>query len=59
MSQQGLCGLMNPSSPMKAVSGAILELATTQFSLTVSESKGLCGLTNPFITCASSLEGYF
>jgi hypothetical protein len=40
MSQQGLCGLMNPSSPMKEVSGAILELATTQFSLTVSESTG-------------------
>jgi hypothetical protein len=95
MSQQGLCGLMNPSSPMKAVSGAILELATTQFSLTVSEStgavwanesihhvwkqfrglflirqrlsfswlflsqQGVCALTNPCITSASSLEGYF
>jgi len=48
---------------VKAVSGAVYEGAATQFSLTLSKStgavladesmgqEGLCGLTNPFVTC--------
>jgi hypothetical protein len=43
MSQQGLCGLTNPFSPVKAVSGAISEWSATQFSLTFSESTGAVG----------------
>jgi hypothetical protein len=47
------------SSPVKAVSGAISEWAATQISLTVSESTGLCALTNQCVTCESSFGGYF
>jgi hypothetical protein len=55
MSQQGLCGLTNHSSPVTAVSGAISEWSVTQFSLMFSESTGavraedsFCHLWKPF-----------
>jgi len=38
MSQQGLCGLTNHSSPVTAVSGAISEWSATKFSLMFSLS---------------------
>jgi len=41
MSQQGLCGLPNHSSPMTAVSGAISEWSATKLSLTFSLSTGV------------------
>jgi len=41
MSQQGLCGLTNHSSPVTAVSGAIFEWSSTKFSLTFSLSTGV------------------
>jgi hypothetical protein len=40
-------------SSLETVSGAISDWAATQFSLTVSESKGLCALTNPWVTSAN------
>jgi len=40
MSQQGLCGLTNHSSPVTEVSGAISAWSATKFSLTFSLSKG-------------------
>jgi hypothetical protein len=47
------------ASSLDAISEVISEWATTQFSLTLYESTGLCGLTNPFVTCESSFGGYF
>ena len=44
MSQQGLCGMTNHSSPVKAVPGAISEWSATQFSLMFSESTGAVGV---------------
>jgi len=44
---------------VKGVSGAIFDSATSQLSLTVYESTGLWGLTNPFVTCEKSFEGNF
>jgi len=41
MSQQGLCGMTNHSSPVKAVSGAISKWSATQFSLTFYDSTGV------------------
>jgi hypothetical protein len=40
MSQQGLRGLTNPFITCEGVSGAIFVMATTQFFVTVEESKG-------------------
>jgi hypothetical protein len=55
MSQQGLCGLTNHSSPVTIVWGAISEWSATQFSLNLYESTGavraedsLCHLWNQF-----------
>jgi hypothetical protein len=47
------------SPPVKAVTGDISEWAASQFSLTVYESTGALGLTNPFVTCEKSFQGYF
>jgi hypothetical protein len=44
---------------VKGVSGAISEWAASQFSLTVYESTGAVGLTNPFVTYEKSFEGFF
>jgi hypothetical protein len=55
----GLFGLSIHSSPLKGVSGSIFDWAPTQLSLTVYESTGLWGLTNPFVTCENSFEGNF
>jgi len=44
---------------MKEVSGSIFDYAPSQLSLTVYESTGLWGLTNPFVTCENSFEGKF
>jgi hypothetical protein len=44
---------------VKGVSGAIFNWAPSQLSLTVCESTGLRGLTNPFVTCENSFEGNF
>jgi len=45
------------SPPVKEVSGALSEWAATRFSLTVYESTGLWGLTNPFTTCEKGFDG--
>jgi hypothetical protein len=47
------------SSLVQGVSGAIFDWAQSQFSLTVYESTGLWGLTNPFVTCENSFRGRF
>jgi len=39
------------SSPVKAISWAVSERATTQFYMTVYKWKGAEGQTNPFVTC--------
>jgi hypothetical protein len=44
---------------MKAVSGAISELAATQFSLAVYEYTGAVWVTNPLVTNESSFGVYF
>jgi hypothetical protein len=59
MSQQGLYGLTNPFVTSERISWAIFDWAATQFSLTEYESTGAVCLTNPFVTCESSLGGYF
>ena len=59
MSQQGLCGMTNPSSLVKVVKGANSQWSATQFSLTFSESTGLCGLTNPCLISGNSFRDDF
>jgi hypothetical protein len=44
---------------VKALSGAICEWAASQFSLTVYESPGAVGVDESFVTCDSSVGGYF
>jgi hypothetical protein len=44
---------------VKAVSGALSEMATPQFFVTVDESKGAVWETNPFVTFERSFGGYF
>jgi hypothetical protein len=54
--KRGCVGWRMHSSPVKRVSGAIFDSAASQFSwLFVSQQ----GLTNPFVTCEKSFEGYF
>jgi hypothetical protein len=59
ISQQGLCGMTNPSSLVKVVKGANSQWSATQFSLTFSESTGLCGLTNPCLISGNSFRDDF
>ena len=46
-------------SSLEAVSEVISEWAATQFSLTVYESPGAVGVDESFVTCDSSVGGYF
>ena len=46
-------------SSQETVSGAISDWAATQFSLTVYESTGAVCADESFVTCESSLGGYF
>jgi len=46
------------ASSLEAVSEVISEEAATQFSLTVYESTGALWVTNPFVTCESTFEGF-
>jgi hypothetical protein len=49
MSQQGLWGLTNHSSPVTAVSGDISEWSATQFSMMFSESTGAVRAEDSFV----------
>ena len=59
MSQQGLCGLTNHSSPVTAVSGAFSEWSATQFSMMFSESTGVVRAEDSFVISRNSFRDDF
>jgi hypothetical protein len=59
MSQQGLCGLTNHSSPVTAVSGAFSEWSATQFSMMFSESTGAVRAEDSFVISRNSFRDDF
>jgi hypothetical protein len=59
MSQQGLWGLTNHSSPMTAVSGAFSEWSATQFSMMFSESTGVVRAEDSFFISRNSFRDDF
>jgi hypothetical protein len=59
MSQQGLCGLTNHSSPVTAVSGAFSEWSATQFSIMFSESTGGVRAEDSFVISRNSFRDDF
>jgi len=57
--KRGCVGRRIHSSPVKGVSGAFFTRLRVSFPWLLISQQGLWGLTNPFIKCENSFEGYF